>query len=599
MSRKGSVTLSGLFGYLSPNKEVLNTKVDLKDFILDDSQYINERLAISNANMHGYIFRSTVNKFMDDKAFEQNSETITVLDGVILNMAELKRQMQLTKDNSMADVTDSLTRFDGPFFKYFKGSFAGAYLDKRLNRFTLYTDQIGDKEVLYYYHQQSNVLYFGTTLFELVRLIQKHLITNLTLNKNAAYSLLTHGHVLCNETLVNEISRLTPGHYLTFDSNGIQKLAYYQLSNRPIEIDENEAISKIDYYFRNAIQLEFEKDREYGYKHLVALSGGLDARMTTWVAHELGYTEMLNYTFSQTDYLDEKISKQIAQDLNHEWLFKALDNGVYLYRYFDEAISLSGGMSRSASLTHTLSMLDQINFKQYGLVHTGQLGDVILGTYYKEGHKNNFYPGAGADSCRFVDKVHYSKENAVNISDEELFKFYNRGFTGINAGLIPMQKYTETISPFLDIDFLNFCLSLPIKYRHGHYIYIKWINKYYPEAADYVYEKVNGKINKKIITLKGVPIPWTSVPQAGLKFLKKKFKINLRSKWHMNPLDYWYSDNLELAQFYDDIFEQNIDLIQDSALKADCRRQFNEGTTGEKDQVITLLGSISKMKSIS
>lgn len=578
---------------------MLNTKVDLNDFILDRSQYINERLAILNANMYGYIFRSTVDKFMDDKAFEQNSETITALDGVILNMAELKQQMQLAKDASMANVVLSLARFDDSFFSSFKGSFAGAHLDKQLNRFLLYTDQIGDKAVFYYYHNQSKTLYFGTGLVELSRLIQKHLVKELALNKNAAYSLLTHGHVLCNETLVTEISRLTPGYYLMFDGEGLQKCAYYQLSNQPIEIDEEEAIRKIDDYFRNAIQLAFEKDREYGYKHLVALSGGLDARMTTWVAHELGYTEMLNYTFSQTNYLDEKISKQITQDLNHEWLFKALDNGVYLYRYFDEAIALSGGTSRSASLTHTLSMLAQINFKQYGLVHTGQLGDVVLGTYYKEGRKNNFYPGAGAESYRLIDKVHYSKENAVNISDEELFKFYNRGFTGINAGLVPMQKYTETISPFLDIDFLNFCLSLPIRYRRGHYIYIKWINKCYPEAADYVYEKVNGKINKKIITIKGVPIPWTSVPQAGLKFLKKKLKFNLKSKWHMNPLDYWYSNNPRLAGFYDDIFEQNIALIQDKELKADCRRQFKEGTTSEKDQVITLLASISKLKSIS
>ncbi len=599
MNREGGGNLPGFFGYISPNNEVLNTEIELEDFISDSLYCVNDHLAFSYANMHGHIFRNTVNKFMRDKVFEENNTAVTVLDGIVLNSSELKHQVQLPQNTSMTEVINILNKQDELFFKYFKGSFSGASLNKQLNRFLLYTDQIGDKEVFYYYHNQSKTLYFGTGLVELARLIQKHLVKELTLNKNAAYSLLTHGHVLCNETLVNEISRLTPGYYLMFDGDGLQKCAYYQLSNQPIEIDEEEAIRKIDDYFRNAIQLAFEKDREYGYKHLVALSGGLDARMTTWVAHELGYPEMLNYTFSQTNYLDEKISKQITQDLNHEWLFKALDNGVYLYRYFDEAIALSGGTSRSASLTHTLSMLAQINFKQYGLVHTGQLGDVVLGTYYKEGRKNNFYSGAGAESYRLIDKVHYSKENAVNISDEELFKFYNRGFTGINAGLVPMQKYTETISPFLDIDFLNFCLSLPIRYRRGHHIYIKWVNKCYPEAADYVYEKVNGKINKKIITIKGVPIPWTSVPKAGLKFLKKKLKFNLKSKWHMNPLDYWYSNNPKLAGFYDDIFEQNIALIQDKELKADCRRQFKEGTTSEKDQVITLLASISKLKSIS
>lgn len=588
--------MPGFFGYLSPNMEVLNTEIELDNFKLDDLHYVNDHLIISHDRMYGHIYRNTVNKFMQDKSFEQNSTDVTVLDGVILNSSELKHQIQLPNSASMSEAIKILNKQDELFFKYFKGSFSGANLNKQLSRFLLYTDQIGDKEVFYYYHHQSNTLYFGTNLVELSRLIQKHLTKKLTLNKNAAYSLLTHGHVLCNETLVNEIRRLTPGYYLVFDETGIQKSAYYELSNQSVEIDEEKAISKIDHYFKNAIRLAFEKDREYNYKHLVALSGGLDARMTTWVAHNMGYTEMLNYTFSQTDYLDETIAKQITRDLKHEWLFKALDNGIYLYRYFDRAISISGGMSRSASLTHTLSTLDQLDFTQYGLVHTGQLGDVILGTYYKEGIKHGFYPGAGADSQLLINKVIYSKENAVNVLDEELFKFYNRGLTGINAGLAPMQKYTETISPFMDIDFLNFCLSLPLRYRRGHSIYIKWINRCYPEAANYVYEKVNDKINKKIFTVKGVPIPWTGIPQAGLKFLKKKLKINLKSNWHMNPLDYWYRNNPELVQFYDYTFEKNINLIQDAQLKLDCQQLFCKGSANEKDQVITLLSSIAKIK---
>lgn len=74
--------------------------------------------------------------------------------------------------------------------------------------------------------------------------------------------------------------------------------------------------------FKNAIKRAFEKDLEYGYKHLVALSGGLDSRMTAWVAHTMGYTNMLNYTFSQTDYLDEKVPKQITDKLKQSGCLK-------------------------------------------------------------------------------------------------------------------------------------------------------------------------------------------------------------------------------------------------------------------------------------
>ena len=33
---------------------------------------------------------------------------------------------------------------------------------------------------------------------------------------------------------------------------------------------------------------------------------------------------------------------------------------------------------------------------------------------------------------------------------------YQRGFAGANSGLLGVQKYTETISPFYDVDLMNF-----------------------------------------------------------------------------------------------------------------------------------------------
>lgn len=62
--------------------------------------------------------------------------------------------------------------------------------------------------------------------------------------------------------------------------------------------------------FSNTVRLEFEKDVEYGYKHIVTLSGGLDSCITALLAHKLGYVNQLNFTFSQSDYLDEKILKK-------------------------------------------------------------------------------------------------------------------------------------------------------------------------------------------------------------------------------------------------------------------------------------------------
>lgn len=146
-----------------------------------------------------------------------------------------------------------------------------------------------------------------------------------------AYLLLTYGYMLEDRTLCEQIKKLEPGCYLTFEGGKAEQHIYCLLDNTPdTSITEAAALEMLDEGFRKAIQMQFDKDAEYGYKHLVALSAGLDSRMVNLVAHEMGYTRQLNATFSQSDYWDQKVPMQIASDLGHEWIFKALDGGWWL-----------------------------------------------------------------------------------------------------------------------------------------------------------------------------------------------------------------------------------------------------------------------------
>lgn len=591
--------MPGFCGFISDKQSVLEIEISISDVVRQQDRFINEELEINTSSLYGRFYSHTTKKFEKEKVFFQNKKAAYIVEGILLNKNKLFKEYNLDRNTKMVSLIERMRKtFPEKFFKDFRGSFSGVFLDKEQSMFTLYTNHIGDKEVFYYLDKEINTLYFSTDFDNLVKLAHIHSGRKFKLNLNAAYSLMTHGHTLCNDTLFDEVYRLTPGHYINYSVNKFEKKQYFYLKNDPIPIDEEEALQKIDTYFRNAIKMAFDKDLEYGYKHLVALSGGLDSRMTAWVAYEMGYTNMLNYTFSQTDYLDEKIPKKIINKLKNEWIFKALDNGTYLYNYFEEAVRISGARSQSSTVAHTLSMLNNLNMDNFGLVHTGQLGDVVIGTYYDEGKKQQFKRGAGAVSKKLLSNVQYTEENAVQVKDQELFKFYNRGFTGVNVGLKPMYEYTETSSPFLDIDFLEFCLSLPLEYRSGHSIYLKWINQFYPGAADFIYEKVNGKINKKTITVKGVPIPLTSIPSAARKIIKKKLGLKLTSKNHMNPMDYWYKENVELRNFYLVQFQRNIDFVKDETLKKDCKELFETGSTLEKDQVITLLNFLCEMKEL-
>lgn len=59
-----------------------------------------------------------------------------------------------------------------------------------------------------------------------------------------------------------------------------------------------------------------------------------------------------------------------------------------------------------------------------------------------------------------------------------------RGLLGALSLVFIRHHYTEITSPSMDADFMEFCFSIPYKFRAEHKIYCKWVIKYYPDAAE-------------------------------------------------------------------------------------------------------------------
>ena len=73
------------------------------------------------------------------------------------------------------------------------------------------------------------------------------------------------------------------------------------------------------------------------------------------------------------------------------------------------------------------------------------------------------------------------------------------GFNRIIQGRLIKQETMESYSPFSDLDFLEYCLKIPLELRCHHAIYKKWILTKYPKAADYKWEKIKKKVSDKKI----------------------------------------------------------------------------------------------------
>lgn len=566
-----------------------------------------KRLVVETKRGNGYFAeRRVVNKFMNDRLFHDDDNYLVIVEGVVLNNHDL---MQENGTDSWLECIIKLYLSHGDaFFNAFRGSFSGALYDKKENKWLVYTGHTGEKQI--FYSKTPDGFLFGSEMRFMVESLKSNRLP-VTIDKTGAYLSLTHGFCIEDRTLVREIHKLIAGHYLRLTSRGLEVIQYHRFSNKPDEsITQESAIETIDALFRQAIRRQFGKDREYGYRHIACLSGGLDSRMTVWVAHEMGYTDQTNIDFSQSGYLDFTVSQQIAVDLHHDYFFSPLDGGDFIHRYkFCPEITYGSGFL----LGHGYSLEKLIDYEPFGIMHTGQIGDAILGTFFKKNEYNAAVKlGQGAYSQVLIDRL--SDYRFVEVyENEEIFCLYTRAFTGANQGLLTFQENTESCSPFTDVDFLEYCYSIPLNLRFKHRIYIDWILAKYPQAGEYVWEKIKKPLKPvpesaapKYMTVFGVKVPHYSDPKfkkylkgfvrrrLGLQKKGEKPKTIVQSSpYSMNPVDYWYNTNPAIGKFIQSFWEENASNIPYPELRSDMEYLVKGNTVYDRLQSLNVLAAIS------
>lgn len=548
--------------------------------ISEDIHLSDVKSTIVGLNFRAY--NHMIDKFAEDKVFFENDEYVIIIDGVILNKEEF-----IGKSSSIwADAIIALYKQKGDtFFNLLKGSFSGVLYDKARNRSIMFSDQIGSKFM--YYCKTEDGLFFSSYIYNVYSFLKqtKH---PYSLNIENAYLLLTYGYMLEDRTLCDKIFKIKPGCYIVLDGGKLIVKQYFLLDNTPdCTITQFDAIDLMDNCFRNAIKLQFDKDVANDYRHLVALSAGLDSRMVTWVAHEMGYKDQINFTFSQTNYWDQTVPQKITADLKHEWIFKALDNGLWLYDV-DDVTKVTGGNVLYYGQAHSRSLMKYLNFNDMGLIHSGQQGDIAFDTYYTTSDtQRQFELGEGAFTTRLLYKI--KNIHLQEFKNEEIANYYYRSFSGANHGLVSYNNYTEVKSPFADVDVLQTILKIPLKYRMNRNLYFQWILNKYPKAANYVWDHIEMPINRRFFTVKyhNKRVPIETIPKKITQRVgcKKNYK-------NMNPLELYLQTNNDLRNFYNHYFDEYIDLVGERELRNDLLEIKESGNAIEKVQAISLLSAL-------
>ena len=524
-------------------------------------------------------------RFSNDQLFAADSQGLALCDGVILNLAELKEEY------GVGDFAQVLRRSwedtAGVFFKKFAGPFCGAVYDRETDTLTAYANQTGDTFVFYC---RSESFYLVSNDLNMIEAVMRENGLPRSLDETAARYLLSFGFMLDERTLFQEIKRVLPGEMVRFSaSGGCERSVYQRFSFAPRSISFTDAIELVDEGFRKAVRRCFEKDREYGVKeHLVDLSGGLDSRMTSWVAHDMGYGPFVFVNYCQSGSKELSCASRVAAALGGQFFHKQLDDVGFLYEV-DRLVDMNYGLSICTGITGGEQFLRSLNFQRFGLELTGQVGDVVIGSFFNEAQ-------AVSQASRLVERIKYSHTIAcappTELTDEfetaEAFAMHTRAFLGALSSHLIRRYYAYAVSPFLDPDFFALCMSIPVEHRQGHKIYWAWIDKKYPEAGAIPSSRPRAHQGE-----------WTKSRIRRYKHAVDMilWKTGLRKQRpkpdpdNMNPLDYWYESKPELRAFIADYYRETrglLDRYPETAANAD---QMYASGTMDKLLALTLLAA--------
>ena len=525
-------------------------------------------------------------KFENDKLFYEDEEKILLLDGVIFN----QRELMSGSSKSWQSVVEGLYQQDPEtFFTALRGSFCGAVLEKRSGVLRAFTNHSGEKTVYYTVQgDQFVVASHNNILTEILR--ENHL--PVTPDLEACKELVALGSLLHGKTPFQGVRRVTAGRAVTISGGQSTESQYHMFRNIPEhEMSLEECIDELDKRFRKAVDRIFSKNAEYGYRGECDLSAGTDSRMAAWIAHDLGYQNVINICYSHSGNLDHTVSQKIAHALKNKYVFIPLDGGDFLTEV-DEVVDKFGGQVTYLICTGANRAMKKIQDSNVALCVTGLLGELAKGDWAKD--QIHTAPCYTEQRYSYVVPLNPSLQDSDQYDNREQLNFYEYGLPLMYSSLLVRQHQCEGFSPFLDVDCLEFLFRIPIQFRASKQLIMKWMVQKYPKAAEYVWQTKRMPVSYAYYHKRYWPAVLDDVRTFGIRCINKACRIchlpiQLTTRQDMNPFDIWYRTNSDLRKFLQSYYEANLPLVTDPALRQLLTETYTKGAARDKLQVINLL----------
>lgn len=526
-----------------------------------------------------------LSKFEDDHLFFETEKYVILLDGVVFNITDLMNGANA--HNWKECFLALIGRHGDRVADVLRGSFRSVIYDKESHRFLAFTNHTGEKTV--YYTMYRNNIVFASHINIIKELSE---MKNLEADIQSHYELLLTGSILAGKTPFMGINRITAGKYLVCQDSKIQLESYHVFYNVPEnDLSLDECIEEADRLFRQAISRIFGKSREYGYKAECDLSGGLDSRFATWVAHDLGYDNVLNICYSVEGSLDHIISKQIAHNIGNDYYFLPMD--AYVMGDIDKKTMLTGGQVLYMIGTGASHVLEKIDTKNIGICCTGLLGE-MQNAYWTEGEEHTKASYISNRKSYYKD-LELPQAIGKEYENYEQMNLYEYSYVLFLLSALVRQELVEVTSPFLDADYMDFIFRIPLKWRKNYYFSQAFMCKKYPQAAKYLWQGKRMPVDKHFQRKFYAPKVIDDMRNFSVKCANKAFRmLHINKQFYrkddMNPIETWYRNNKEIRQYFEKYFRDGINYVANEELRRVLRDMWKDSPLAtDKVQVVNVI----------
>ena len=500
------------------------------------------------------IKQNVLDSFKNDKIIFENEDAMIVTDGIIYNLQELKKKYNAT---DLSQLILILSKKSEDFFKCFSGHFSGAIYYKKTKKIVAYTNQLGDRAIYYYFDKQTKKFIVASQVNYIVDTMKKNKISR-TIDNEGVNIFLDFGFFFDESTFIEEIKRLYPGTYIVIDTLNVEIKEYYKAEYEKKQTDIDTAIEQIDVAFDNSLRRIYNKAKENDYNCIVDISGGLDTRIISYASKKLKEENVVLLSYSQSGSNEEKIAKEIANNLKYDLYLKTLDNGKCLYD-IDDLVFMNNGSAFYHGITGGFRFLEILNPRKYAIEITGLLGNVYDNSMITE--KGDVRPDINyrkfiATKKGMLDNKYEEHEILKRFSNNDLFWLYTRGIMAGMSTFMTRQNFIEPVTPFGDLEFLEAFLTIPWKDRIEKNILRNWLIRKYPEAAKIKYAATDFSIldeNKPFFKQKMIANLY--MKKLVTLFQKKPLPHN------MNPINYWIQNDSNLERYIENYFYNNLNLM--------------------------------------